>query len=84
MRELLRNPKIRHPLHFIAGFVSGACLFHPEVGIAITSSVLTFIGFAIYEYWEDRDLGDQGWKDYWEFIAAYFVTVAVVLIKGVI
>lgn len=84
MRELLRDPRIRHPLHWVAGFISGACLFHPEAGIAITSSVLTFAGFAIYEYWEDCDIGDQGWKDWWEFITAYFVTIVVVLIRGLV
>jgi len=84
MRELLRNPKIRHPLHFIAGFISGACLFHPVVGIAITSSVMTFAGFSLYEHWQERDVGDAGWKDFWEFLFAYFIMVTVVLLKGVL
>lgn len=84
MRELLRNPKIRHPLHFIAGFISGACLFHPEVAIGIASSVLTFVGFYRYEKWEEEDIGDQGWKDWWEFITPYFVMAAIVLIRGLV
>lgn len=84
MRELLRDPRVRHPIHWVAGFISGACLFHPEVGIAITSSVMTFIGFGVYEWWEDRDLIDQGWLDWWEFVCAYYIMAVIVLIKGLI
>lgn len=81
MRELLR--KVRHPIHWIAGFISGACLFNPDMAIGIASSVMTFMGFGVYEYWEDRDVGDQGWRDWWEFIFAYFIMALARLVKGV-
>ena len=83
-RQVLRKSIIRHPLHWLCGIISGACLFHPETTKAVTGVIITFVSFLVYEWWENEDIGDQGWRDWWEFITALFVVIAIWLIKGLV
>jgi len=78
VKELLR--RFRHPLHWLCGFIAGGCLFAPETSKAIAAMLLAFISFGIYEYWEDTDIGDQGWMDWWEFLTAYYLVLVAWLI----
>ena len=83
IKEILRK-YFRHPLHWVAGFVSSACLIYPIYSIGIAASVLTFAAFFIYEKWEEGDIGDQGWKDWWEFVMAFFIVIIILLIKELV
>ena len=64
--------------HFAAGVITATCLFQPEVPIAILTSILCFSSFLIYEYWEDQDMSDHGFRDWWEFMAAYMTEITII------
>jgi hypothetical protein len=77
-------PRLRHPLHWICGFISAACFLYPDHLIAVAAAILTFFAFFIYEWWEDRYLGDESWRDWWEFTAAFFISIVIILILKLI
>ena len=72
--------RLRHPLHWIAGFVSSACLFLPDTTVAVFASLATMAAFGMYEWWQEKHIEDSGWKDWWEFIIAYYIGVVLLLI----
>jgi len=80
-------PKLRHPIHYFCGALSGACVADPNTARGIATMFGIVAVFGLYEKWEDDYLKDEGWRDWWEFIVAYGGAILVVLIlsfKGII
>lgn len=57
----IRYGKITVAVHIIAGLFCGV-LYHWYPGLA----VLLFVGFGLFEYWEAKQIGDRGYKDFHE------------------
>ena len=64
--------------HFLAGGITALCLLNPDIPLAILTSILCFASFLIYEYWEDQELSDRGFRDWWEFMAAYMTGITII------
>lgn len=80
--ETLKHTTI---VHVLAGLLTAVTLFGTILfgvrGIGITAAgVMLAIGFFIYELWESKEIGDAGYKDYWEFLFSAFVGVGILII----
>lgn len=62
-------------VHVIAGVFLG-CLYHWYPG----GSVAAFAGFGVYEWWEAKETGDTGHRDFWQGLLGYFIGLAIVFI----
>ena len=67
-------PPLRHPIHYIAGFVSGAGAYYsPALPIATTGS------FLAYEIWQDKYKRDKAYPDIVEFCIGQFIAIVTVI-----
>lgn len=71
---LLRKPTT--PVHIACGVLAALLL----CGERWLLGLMLFAGFALFEYWESRVIGDDGHKDYWEFLAGMFLAGSVLLL----
>ena len=71
---LLRKPTT--PVHVISGMLVAFLLCSERWLLGL----VLFAGFALFEWWESRVIGDDGHKDYWEFLAGMFLAGAALLL----
>jgi len=71
-------PPLRHPIHYLAGFISGASAYYsPALPIASTAS------FLVYEVVQAKYKGDKGYPDIIEFcIGQFFALVPLTILKA--
>ena len=84
--EVLKHTTV---VHVLAGLLTAVALFGTMLfgakGIGITAAgVMLAIGFFIYELWESKEIGDAGYKDYWEFLFSAFLGVGILIILAFI
>lgn len=64
------------PVHIACGVLVALLL----CGERWLLGLVLFAGFAVFEYWEAHVIGDDGHKDYWEFLAGMFLAGAAALL----
>lgn len=80
--EVLKHTII---VHVLAGLLTAVALFGTMLfgarGIGVVvAGIMLATGFFAFELWQSKEIGDEGYRDYWDFLFSMFVGVGILII----